>query len=147
MASAFILLRQPSMSLKSHLCRKKRPSAYRPEGRRLALEVLESRRLLAVDFNLLKDIRISGPGSDPAKFTEVGSVVFFAANDGSSGVELWKSDGTDAGTVRVKDIRTGSSSSSPSNLMNVGGTLYFTANDGTSGVELWKTDGTDAGTV
>jgi len=30
--------------------------------------------------------------------------VFFAANDGITGFELWKSDGTAAGTVLVKDI-------------------------------------------
>jgi len=29
------------------------------------------------------------------------------ANDGVNGQELWKSDGTDAGTIMVKDILSG----------------------------------------
>ena len=73
--------------------------------------------------------------------------LFFTANDGTTGEELWKSDGTAAGTVLVKDINPGSASSYPSNLTNVNGTLFFTANDGTGSAKLWKSDGTAAGTV
>lgn len=73
--------------------------------------------------------------------------LFFTANDGASGKELWKSDGTSVGTVRIKDILIGSRSSSIRYLTNVGGTLYFRANDGTNGDELWKSDGTNAGTL
>ena len=32
--------------------------------------------------------------------------MFFAANDSTNGLELWKSDGTRSGTVMVKDINT-----------------------------------------
>jgi ELWxxDGT repeat protein len=80
-------------------------------------------------------------------YVNVNGVFFFAANNGSAGVELWKSDGTEAGTVMVKDIRTGASNSSPYYLTNVNGTLFFQANNGTNGIELWKSDGTEAGTV
>lgn len=45
--------------------------------------------------------------------------MFFQANDGASGVELWKSDGTESGTVRVQDIRAGSGESLPNKLTNV----------------------------
>ena len=63
--------------------------------------------------------------------------LFFSANDGVNGQELWKSDGTAAGTVRVKDIRAGSAGSIPSGLTNINGTLFFSANDGVNGQELW----------
>src|SRR5262249_54185657 len=66
--------------------------------------------------------------------------------------ELWKSDGTAAGTVMVKDIIPGGAGSNPGGaygyiFTNVNGTLYFSADDGAHGQELWKSDGTAAGTV
>ncbi|MEO8614526.1 MAG: ELWxxDGT repeat protein [Luteolibacter sp.] len=75
-----------------------------------------------------------------------GNLLFFVANDGEHGDELWRSDGAPAGTRIVRDIRPGSMGSAPSNLMAVGGVVYFQANDGISGEELWVTDGTSAGT-
>ena len=47
------------------------------------------------------------PGSTPKSLTKVNNTLFFRANDGSTGDELWKSDGTAAGTVLVKDIVAG----------------------------------------
>src|SRR6266581_363664 len=76
----------------------------------------------------------------------VGPGLFFAASDGASGVELWKTNGTDAGTVCVKNINPGAGST-PLGLTVFNGALYFLANDGSSGAELWKSDGTVAGTV
>src|SRR4030095_11922168 len=43
-------------------------------------------------------------GSDAADLTNIGGTLFFAANDGLKGFELFKSDGTALGTKRVKDI-------------------------------------------
>ncbi|WP_301337737.1 ELWxxDGT repeat protein, partial [Microcystis aeruginosa] len=92
--------------------------------------------------------------SFPENLTAVGNTLFFTANDNVNGRELWKSDGTAAGTVLVKDIRPGSYaygsysySSSPDNLTAVGNTLFFTAFDDVNGRELWKSNGTAAGTV
>ena len=45
---------------------------------------------------------------DPWAAEVLGTTVFFAGQD-ASGVELWKSDGTDAGTELVKNIRVGGS--------------------------------------
>ena len=77
--------------------------------------------------------------------TAVGNTLYFVANDGTNNYEVWKSDGTSAGTVMVKDIRSGSSG--PRHLTAVDNTLYFRADDGIYGRELWKSDGTSAGTV
>jgi ELWxxDGT repeat protein len=51
--------------------------------------------------------------------------LFFAATDGTHGVELWKSNGTGTGTgtVMVKDINPGKYSSYPTYLTNVDGAL------------------------
>jgi len=76
----------------------------------------------------------------------IGSTLYFSANDGVNGYELWKSDGTEAGTVMVKDINSGGDSN-PKYFTTVGTTLYFSADDGVNGYELWKSDGTEMGTV
>ena len=93
------------------------------------------------------------PGSSfPFGFTAFNGALYFSAYDGVTGRELWKSDGTEAGTVRVKDIDprmgfSGPLGSLPSRFRVFNNALYFSANDGVSGEELWKTDGTEAGTV
>jgi ELWxxDGT repeat protein len=90
--------------------------------------------------------------------TVIGGNLYFRADDGVNGTELWKSDGTPAGTAMVKDINTapgeGSQRTHPSlagadlthPFAAIGGTIFFEANDGVHGKELWKTDGTSAGT-
>jgi len=85
--------------------------------------------------------------SSPSQLVNVDGTLFFQANDLTNGTELWKSDGTSAGTVLVKDIYSGTNISQPTSLADINGTLYFSANDGVHGFELWKSDGTEAGTV
>jgi ELWxxDGT repeat protein len=96
---------------------------------------------------LLADINVGPNGSSPQFFTAANGILFFNAWDPTNGCELWKIDGTAAGTVLVKDIRPGSMGSYPGPLVHVNGTLYFRANDGATGLELWTSDGTTAGTV
>ncbi len=79
--------------------------------------------------------------------TTVGAGLFFVAFDEAHGYEVWRSDGTEAGTVLVRDIRPGDRSSDPSHLVGFGDSLLFTASDGVHGDELWRSDGTEAGTV
>ena len=95
---------------------------------------------------LVKDINASGNAS-PDMVVEMGGIVYFEANDGSSGLELWKSDGTEAGTVLVKDINPGAVGGAIDEISVVNGKLLFEANDGTNGNELWVSDGTTAGTM
>ncbi len=72
---------------------------------------------------------------------------FTAAGNGGKDFELRKTDGTEAGTVRVKEIKPGADSSRPFGFAVFNNAVYFSAFDGTSGFELWKSDGTEAGTV
>ncbi|NVJ18465.1 ELWxxDGT repeat protein [Myxococcus sp. AM010] len=77
----------------------------------------------------------------------MGGAIYFMANDGVHGDELWRSDGTEGGTVLVKDIQPGEGGGFPRNLRVVGDTLFFSALDDIHGFELWKSDGTEQGTV
>ncbi|MCY2974497.1 MAG: hypothetical protein NTW52_07490 [Planctomycetota bacterium] len=104
---------------------------------------------MAADFTLLQDINpgVADTAITPYGMVSVGSTAFFAASSASSGVELWKSDGTTAGTVMVKDLIGGPTDSFPNDLTNVSGVLYFSAINPIGGRDLWKSDGTEAGTV
>jgi ELWxxDGT repeat protein len=99
---------------------------------------------------LLKDIN---PGANSSYFypdnamVRFGDYIYFAAKNAASGAELWRTDGTVAGTEMVKEINPGFSDSRLNNFYVVGSFLLFTADDGVSGLELWRTDGTSAGTV
>jgi ELWxxDGT repeat protein len=85
------------------------------------------------------NISTGAGSSNPMWLTAFGSRVYFAASDGSGGVELWSSNGRDASLVA--DINPGSESSSPNDLTVFAGALYLYANDG----ELWRvTDSTSA---
>jgi ELWxxDGT repeat protein len=83
-------------------------------------------------------------GQDGPAF--IGTQMYFAANDGQSGLELWTSDGTAAGTHLVADIAAGVSDSYPCYLTVLGNRVFFAA-VGPQGNELWSSDGTTAGTT
>jgi ELWxxDGT repeat protein/VCBS repeat-containing protein len=71
-----------------------------------------------------------------------GSTLFFNQNKS----ELWKTDGTTAGTVRVATIPNTQAYITFTDFEAVGSTLYFIALDDAHGYELWRSDGTAAGT-
>jgi ELWxxDGT repeat protein len=85
---------------------------------------------------------------------DAGDELVFAANNGVKGYELWKSNGTAAGTVLLRDIWTGANSSLIASAqpggkaaVTLNGIAYFLANaGGDTNMELWRTDGTAAGT-
>ncbi len=99
------------------------------------------------DINNSASSSLSLPFNGPKQLANVNGIVYFAANDGTNGSELWKSDGTATGTVMVKNISAGNMSSFFASFFNFNGTLIFTCDNQTNGQELWKSDGSEAGTV
>lgn len=71
--------------------------------------------------------------------------LYFSATDDAHGNELFKTNGTAAGTHIVKDIIPGTEGSVPTKNIIYNGLLYFSAGGDSAG--LWRTDGTDAGTI
>ncbi|MFN0012023.1 MAG: ELWxxDGT repeat protein [Phycisphaerales bacterium] len=96
-------------------------------------------------------IRTDVSGGGGGRFRVVGSTLFFAADSGTTGAELWKTDGTAVNTVLVKNINTaagfGGMDALVEEQVSVNGVLAFTADDGINGEELWVSNGTTAGTV
>jgi len=66
----------------------------------------------------------------------LGKDIIYSGRDEQGG-ELWKTDGTAAGTVIVKDINVGPEASDPFGFIEFNGVLLFRANDGVNGSELW----------
>ncbi|HWV99098.1 MAG TPA: ELWxxDGT repeat protein [Candidatus Acidoferrum sp.] len=88
-------------------------------------------------------------GSSPSLGAAMGGYFYFAASDGTNGTtgrELWRTDGTAGGTTLVKDINPGDGDSSPQNIIAAGTNVLFLATDGVHGQQLWRSDGTAAGT-
>src|SRR5581483_425377 len=97
-------------------------------------------------------------GSNIHDMVAAGNRVFFVADDGQHGEELWVSNGTALGTYLVKDINTTDPTLLPSGdlelnagagvdlLAVMGNRVFFVADDGVHGRELWVSDGTAAGT-
>ena len=76
----------------------------------------------------------------------LGNVLYFSGSDPAHGAELWRSDGTVAGTRLLADLHPGRAGSEPRDFTVFQGRLWFTADDGVHGREIWSTDGTAAGT-
>ena len=106
--------------------------------------------LLSGQCSLLKDINQGGGNGIEASYA--GKLVtqgrmYFAADDGIHGAELWVTNGTASGTRIIKDINPGQAGSFPKFFFDLGTTIVFAADDGVHGIEWWRTDGTEAGTL
>ena len=99
---------------------------------------------------LVRDINPSTPEprveDTGAESEGVGSLFYFEADDGTHGEEIWRTDGTPAGTFLLKDICPGACTSNPRALTSSNGLLFFVADDPLQGPGLWKSDGTPEGT-
>ena len=68
--------------------------------------------------------------------------LFFTADDGSHGRELWGSKGKASNTMMIKDIESGGAGPSFNEMAGAGGKLFFNISN-----ILWTSDGSDAGTL
>ena len=98
----------------------------------------------AATTQMVKDIRPGSASSDPNYMAVAGGKLFFSANDGTHGTELWVKDS--AGVRLVHDVRAGGSSSYVAYIAAVGNQVVFYAYTSTTGYELFISDGTSAGT-
>jgi len=111
-------------------------------------------------MRLVADVRRGPDGSDPKYLQSCGNVLWFVANDGLRGDELYASDGGlgylnrdagdsandnvlyeqrgESGTRLARDIRPGKGSSSPDHFVCLNNVLLFAASDDGHGRELWR---------
>lgn len=104
--------------------------------------------LMRTDGTLAGTWQVSPPGLNVSIFQSMaaGGNGYFMAATPANGSELWKTDGTEAGTAMVRDLTPGPDPSSLTFLGSVGNRLYFRKYVGQTG-ELWSTDGSSAGTL
>jgi ELWxxDGT repeat protein len=117
----------------------------------------------AAGTRLLKDIRPGPEGSDPItggeiefnpvpadarrRFTQVGDALYFVADDGLHGREIWTTDGSPEGTRLLRDLTEGPEEWGIASFLTAhDGKLFFMGDDGLDGEELWISDGSMAGT-
>ncbi len=105
-------------------------------------------------YSFLKDVdtRPNFSGLQPTlntrepRFITYGDYVYFPATNAINGDELWRTDGTTAGTTLFKEVRTGIAGYPPQNFRIVKNALYYKCEDINQKLTLFKSDGTAAGT-
>lgn len=110
--------------------------------------------LHCTDFSSLQPslVKEISPGStnypNISFITAVNNKVYFEANDGIHGQEVWISGGHSYDTHLLKDINLGSGGGAYTSYFRAAnGKVYFLGQDAAAGREIWETDGTSSGTV
>ncbi|HRW08504.1 MAG TPA: hypothetical protein P5121_25555 [Caldilineaceae bacterium] len=103
---------------------------------------------LSDDTRMVNDIYPDGDGTGPGIYPRIveviGNTIYFSVSEGGdSHNELWKSDGTEAGTELVKRF----DGQSIERMAHLGTVLYLVMYRGSNAaVSLWRSDGTSTGT-
>lgn len=102
-----------------------------------------------VNAQFLEKVKEINPNGDalPMDLVIYNEKLYFTADDGVHGHELWVSDGTEEGTVLLKDLNDFLTSSNPQNFYLHNGKVFFTTNLSLGNVNFWQTNGTEEGTI
>jgi ELWxxDGT repeat protein len=118
-------------------------SEFRNEFRSISTQ----EQLTAVEGVLRSDLLKHAPLRFYEFSQAVGDAVYFVPHGLDDVWELWKSDGTVAGTEFLKVIGQGPNNGYPQYFGEADGLLTFMAFNAATGTELWKSDGTQNGTA
>ncbi|MBF5043320.1 MULTISPECIES: hypothetical protein [Myxococcaceae] len=123
-------------------CQRTAPEAPQQELQTRASALHRARQVA----NIWPEVEGGGPRNGGIyHLTKLGDAAVFAANDGVTGRELWRTDGSTLGTFQLADIWPGAEGSNPDSLCPLEGRVYFIAQQA-AGPEVWDTDGTVQGT-
>jgi trimeric autotransporter adhesin len=98
------------------------------------------------DMFYLPGAQLNGNNFNARNYVFWNGRFYFNGKNASDGIELWATDGTEAGTVMVKDAMEGSGDLILTNMVALSNKIIYTAQTVSEGEEIWVSDGTAAGT-